>query len=117
MSQQKTKTQIATELMSKGATLLRETCPRCGGLQLKYKGRTLCVNEDDLSEATKMETVAATDAIGNLRELVIMKLQDASSELSAEKDLDRQLKLADLIRKYVELLKETKEEKKEEQAR
>lgn len=117
MSQQKTKTQIATELMSKGATLLRETCPRCGGLQLKYKGRTLCVNEDDLSEATKMGTIATTDAIGNLRELVIMKLQEASSELSAEKVLDRQLKLADLIQKYVELLKETKEEKKEEQAK
>lgn len=112
MSQQKTKTQLATELMGKGATLLRETCPRCGGLQLRYKGRVICVNEDDLEEATKIETVAATDAIGSLRELVVMKLQEASSSLASERDLDKQLKLADLIRKYVELLKET--DKKEE---
>ncbi|MBI2127179.1 MAG: hypothetical protein HYU02_07715 [Thaumarchaeota archaeon] len=114
MSQQKPKTQAATELMSKGAILLRETCPRCGGLQLKYKGRVLCVNEDDLSEATKIESVAATDTLGNLRELIIGKVQEASSMLAAERDLDRQIKLADLLRKYVELLKETKEEKKEE---
>ena len=109
MSQQKTKTQLATELMGKGATLLRETCPKCGGLQLRYKGRLLCVNEDDLSEATRIEGIATTDAMGSLRELVVTKLQEASSILASERDLDRQLKLADLIRKYVELLKETKE--------
>ena len=113
MSQQKTKTQLATELMGKGATLLRETCPKCGGLQLRYKGRLLCVNEDDLSEATRIEGIATTDAMGSLRELVVMKLQEASSDLASERDLDRQLKLADLIHKYVELLKDTKEKNKE----
>ncbi|MCS4538156.1 MAG: autoantigen p27 domain-containing protein [Thaumarchaeota archaeon] len=113
MSQQKTKTQLATELMGKGATLLRETCPKCGGLQLRYKGRLLCVNEDDLTEATKIEGVATADIMGSLRELVVMKLQEASSNLASERDLDRQLKLADLIRKYVELLKETKEKNQE----
>jgi len=113
MSHQKTKTQLATELMGKGATLLRETCPRCGGLQLRYKGRLLCVNEDDLTEATKIEGVATSDVMGSLRELLVMKLQEASSNLASEKDLDRQLKLAELIRKYVELLKETKEKDRE----
>ena len=113
MSQQKTKTQLATELMGKGATLLRETCPKCGGLQLRYKARLLCVNEDDLTEATKIEGVATADTMGSLRELVVMKLQEASSNLESERDLDRQLKLADLIRKYVELLKETKEKNQE----
>ncbi|HEY4673960.1 MAG TPA: autoantigen p27 domain-containing protein [Nitrososphaerales archaeon] len=113
MSQQKTKTQLATELMGKGATLLRETCPKCGGLQLRYKGRLLCVNEDDLTEATKIEGVSTADTMGSLRELIVMKLQEASSNLASERDLDRQLKLADLIRKYVELLKETKEKNQE----
>jgi len=113
MSQQKTKTQLATELMGKGATLLRETFPKCGGLQLRYKGRLLCVNEDDLTEATKIEGVSTADTMGSLRELIVMKLQEASSNLASERDLDRQLKLADLIRKYVELLKETKEKNQE----
>ena len=33
----------AVEIMRKGGTLLSEKCSRCGGVQVKYKGRVLCI--------------------------------------------------------------------------
>jgi uncharacterized Zn finger protein (UPF0148 family) len=33
--------------MRRGATLLNETCPRCGGVQIKFQGKVYCINEED----------------------------------------------------------------------
>lgn len=43
------KVALTADLMRRGATLLNETCPRCGGVQIKYQGKVYCINEDDLS--------------------------------------------------------------------
>ena len=37
----------AVEIMKKGGILLGEKCPRCGGVQMKYKGQVICINEDN----------------------------------------------------------------------
>ena len=43
------KVALTADLMRRGATLLNETCPRCGGVQIKFQGKVYCINEDDLS--------------------------------------------------------------------
>ena len=33
---------LIVELIRRGATLLKEPCPKCGGLMVKYKGKNVC---------------------------------------------------------------------------
>ena len=37
------------ELIRRGAAILQEPCPRCGAVQIRYKGRNYCTNEDNLN--------------------------------------------------------------------
>lgn len=46
---EKRKVALTAELMRRGATLLNDACPRCGGIQIRFKERVYCVNEDDIS--------------------------------------------------------------------
>ncbi len=97
----------ALEIMRRGASLLSESCPRCGGLQVKFRGRTLCIAEDDISDTAKTEVIGIEDTLSGLRDLSIKKIRELGQELDDEKDLDKQIKKAVLLRKYVDLLKES----------
>ena len=97
----------ALEIMRKGASLLSESCPRCGGLQVKFRGRTLCIAEDDISDSARSEVIGIEDALSGLRDLSIKKIREISQELDEEKDLDKQISKAELLRRYVDLLKES----------
>ena len=33
---------LIVELIRRGGTLLKEPCPKCGGLMVKYKGKNVC---------------------------------------------------------------------------
>lgn len=98
----------AAELLRKGATLLKEPCPKCGGLQVKYKGRTFCINCTNFDDIFKAETIPAETVLVNLREMVIQKINQALSLLKEENDLEKQSSLASLIIKYLELLERLK---------
>ena len=94
----------AIELIRRGGTLLSEACPKCGGLQVRFKGRTLCVNCDDLSEVSRIETFTVEDVVANLKDLVLGKVNEASSHLKAEADVEKQSQIASLLLKYMELI-------------
>ena len=100
----------AVEIMRKGGTLLGDKCPRCGGVQVKYKGRVLCIAEDDLSENLQATTVSNDATLSNLRNVVIEKIDIISTSLGKEHDVSKQAMLADLLQKYVTLLKECNDE-------
>ncbi len=120
---EKRKMTNTTELLRRGATLLREACPRCGGVQVRYRDKVYCVNEDEIesvlyaSEA-KPETKQTQEKVSKppasetapenertaLRKLLEDKLVAVSKELESTKDVDRQVKLLDLISKYLETL-------------
>lgn len=103
----KQKLASAIDLMRKGATLVKEPCPRCGGIQVKYKERMYCVTEDDLSGIGRVETVTAGEAVANLRDLVLTKIQEATETLHGEKDVQRQAALASLLLKYLDIVEKT----------
>lgn len=99
----------AAELMRKGATLLGEVCPRCGSLQVRYKGRTLCLSCDDLSDLDAVEITKPAEGMPeDLRGLILSKIQKISDALRTEEDIERQAKMADLILLYIEIIERIK---------
>ena len=96
----------AVEIMRKGGTLLGDKCPRCGGVQVKYKGRVLCIAEDDLSENLQATTVSNDATLSNLRNVIIEKIDVTSNAIEKEHDVAKQAVFVDLLQKYVTLLKE-----------
>ena len=100
----------AVEIMRKGGTLLGDKCPRCGGVQVKYKGRVLCIAEDDLSENLQSTTVSNDATLSNLRNVIIEKIDVTSNAIEKENDVAKQAVLVDLLQKYVTLLKECEDD-------
>jgi len=107
----KEKISDATELMRKGATLLGEACPKCGGLQVRYKNRTLCLNCDNLSDISAIEIINMGELTANLGELVLSKVQRLSDDLRKEEDLDKQARIANLILLYINIIEKIKKTK------
>ena len=97
----------AAEIIRKGGTLLRESCPKCGGLQVRYKGRTICLNCGDISNIAAAEDHSPSDILAGLRDLVLGKISEASNLLKVESDVEKQSNLVSLLLKYVELLDKT----------
>lgn len=113
------------DLLRRGATLLQEPCQKCGGVQIKYEGKTYCTNEDDLGailspkkpapkqiaepivkkEEKGQQTESGSDT---LRKLLENKLETVSRQLDNTSDLQEQGKLLDLISKYIETLEKIK---------
>lgn len=126
------------DLMRRGATLMNEPCPRCGGVQVRYKNKVYCTNEDDidsilspqLSQKTAppaniepivqpvVEGIPTTDSIisrspkpaenQQLRAILEEKLGVISKQLETSQDFEQQAKLLDLISRYLETLEKLK---------
>ncbi len=117
----------SADLLRRGATLLQEACPRCGGLQIRYQNRIYCLNEDDLSSLLLSSSppggaappqrqqqqlpephgqVASPE--GGLRKILEEKLAEVSKQLASSQDPDEQAKLLELISKYVDTLDKLK---------
>lgn len=109
------------DLLRRGATLLQEPCPKCGAVQIRYEGKTYCMNEDDLDAvlnpkkpevklqvepSLKKESTVSLSSSGSesLQKLLEEKLANVSRQLDSTTDLDEQGKLLELISKYIETL-------------
>ena len=101
----------SADLLRRGATLLQEACPKCGGVQIKFKGKVYCLNETDLNELLSpptAESPASQTSPSPLRKLLEEKLASASKQLESATDVSEQSKLLDLISKYIETLEKLK---------
>jgi UPF0148 protein len=119
------------ELIRKGAAILQEPCPRCGAVQIRFKGKINCTNEDDLNSI--LDSSGAFDSLqtqvksrmkneekpsttspqvaqssDSLRKLLEEKLNTVSKQLDSATDPAEQSKLLDLISKYIETLEKVK---------
>jgi UPF0148 protein len=118
---------LTAELIRRGATILQEPCPRCGAVQIKFKGRVYCTNEDDIRallstdgsndsvppRPVKIETDSKTggqpsQAVQPLRKLLEEKLNALSKQLDSTTDIEEQARILDLISKYLETLEKAK---------
>ncbi len=100
----KDKMKLAVELVRKGAAMLGEPCPRCGGIQARYHGKVYCTNHEDLFSVVTSETVSMETVVAEMREALLSKLNEAAKLLGAEKDGAKQDQLVSLMMKYFDLL-------------
>ncbi|MDG6899946.1 MAG: hypothetical protein JRM88_05225 [Nitrososphaerota archaeon] len=100
----KDRMKLAASLMSRGGTMLADPCPQDGGIQVKYRGKVYCTVHDDLSLVTKTTPVTYDAVVVQMRDVLVMRLNEATTALAAEKDLERQERLVSLAAKYLEVL-------------
>ena len=105
MSTTAAKTKTTVELMRRGAVMIKESCPVCNGVQLRYKGRVYCTNHDDLSVALQAKEILFPDVSEDLKNLLLVKLKESMSLLENERDSEKLDRLVSLMTKYVELLR------------
>jgi UPF0148 protein len=95
---------LAAELVSRGATMMAEPCHKDGGIQVRYRGKVYCTTHDDLSTIATTSTVSFDTVVAQMREVLLNRLNEAATELGAEKDGSKQDRLVSLMTKYFELL-------------
>ena len=102
VSKEKMKTTV--ELVRKGATILSEPCQTCGGVQVRYHGKTYCTSHDDLSAVLRERDVSYDSVVASLRQLLLSKMAESMSLLEKEKDNATQDELITLVTKFYDLL-------------
>ena len=95
---------LAAELVSKGATMLAEPCPKDGGIQVRYRGKVYCTTHDDLTSITMASAVSYDAVVGQLREVLLERLNETTAALGTERELAKQDQLVSLATKYFALL-------------
>ena len=95
---------LAAELVSRGATMLAEPCPKDGGIQVRYRGKVYCTSHDDLSSITVATVVSFDSVTVQLRDVLLTKLNEVTAALGMERDPAKQDQLVSLAAKYLELL-------------
>jgi len=103
----KDKMKVSVELVRRGATMLAEPCQQCGGIQVRYRGKTYCTNHDDLSPLLAAQPVSYESVVASMRELLLSKLNESVAQLEKEKDPVKQDQLVSLMAKYFDLLQES----------
>ena len=104
MGAAKERMKLAAELVSRGATMLAEPCPRDGGVQVRYRGKVYCTTHDDITAITMAAAVSLDTVVAQLREVLLEKLNEATAALGTEKDTARQEQLVSLAARYFDLL-------------
>ncbi len=100
----KSRMRLAAELVRKGATIMGEPCQRCGGIQVRYRGKVYCTGHEDLSSVLQTESVSFDTVVARMREVLVTKLNETAGLLEGEKDEAAQEKLVSLMAKYFDLL-------------
>ncbi len=83
---------------------MAEPCQRCGGIQVRYRGKAYCTNHDDLEPLLGVERVSYESVVAGMRELLLSKLNEAVAMLEKERDGAKQDQLVSLMTKYFDLL-------------
>jgi len=103
----KDKMKVSVELVRRGATMLAEPCQQCGGIQVRYHGKTYCTKHEDLSSLLSTQPVSYESVVASMREQLLSKLNDSVEQLAKEKDPQKQDQLVSLMAKYFDLLQKS----------
>src|SRR5208282_2952998 len=98
------KMQLTVELMRRGAVMLKEPCPTCNGVQVKYKGKTYCTAHEDLIAVLSAKEVSYSDVAASLKDMLLVKVKESMTLLENERDPVKQDQLVSFMTKSVDLL-------------
>ena len=101
------KMKVAVQLVRRGATVLGEPCPKCGGLQVRFHGKVYCTSHEDLSRLLTAETLSVENVTSGMREVLLSKLAEVTAALEIEKDPAKQEEFVGLMTKCFDLLQRT----------
>jgi Uncharacterized Zn-finger containing protein len=93
--------------MRRGGTLLAEPCPKCGGIMLKYKGKTFCPNCDNIKSIEELEGKSETKPT-DLQEIDDLLLRRLLNVLKQQPDDE---KTSIIVLNYINALKTLREMK------
>lgn len=108
----------AAELLRKGGTLVSESCQACGGVQVKFSGKIVCVNcgkETIESTETQKDVKGTTDVVADLKSVALSKIGELIPVLRSENDLNKQRDIVKLIKEYLELVEEIRKDNESRQ--
>ena len=87
--------------------MLAEPCQQCGGVQVRYHGKTYCSSHEDLTQLLASQPVSYESVVAGMRELLLSKVNESVTLLEKEKDATKQDQLVSLMAKYFDLLQKT----------
>lgn len=112
MKEKEQKNNLSTsDILRKGGKLLKEYCPKCGGLLFKYQGKTICVNCDNINNIKEITENSNIDLSILIENLVSKKITETVKHLDNEDDIIKQTNMAELLLKYIEILKKIQKNK------
>lgn len=103
MSDDAGKIKNAASVLLKGGTLVSEQCKKCGGVQVRFGGKTTCINCGEESKGEEEKPAAQAQA-SDSASAIERKINELASEVSGEKDLAIQRQKADLLETYLRIL-------------
>ena len=111
--------QDAASLLLKGGSLLRESCPDCSGVQIKFKDEIICVNcgkarssnnesrsQPVLSDVQhdEREVSKPTTEISNIEKMVVERIIRLLFDMNNQTDVLNETRVANLIETYVRIV-------------
>jgi UPF0148 protein len=118
----------AADLLMKGASLIRDPCDVCRGVQVRTKDKSICVscgNEKNISkpvisntstpESSTSESIAVNKSefvqtrLQAVRHLIEEKILMLSKEIKYDDDIEIQTRKADLIETYLRILEKVRQ--------
>ena len=106
----------AASLLVKGGTLTSEACPKCGGVQVRFADKAVCINCGNESKAgvtqkaepEKAAPVQRSVGLASAASIIEEKIGLLAAEIKSESDISAQKQKADLLESYLRILEKTK---------
>ncbi|MGC8666002.1 MAG: Sjogren's syndrome/scleroderma autoantigen 1 family protein [Conexivisphaera sp.] len=97
---------LVVELMRRGASLLSETCPNCGGIMLRYKGVTFCPRCSGFTSIEEVEEklAAPKDLLGDIEKLIYEGLREDFQALRSARGIEERAASLRSLREELEVL-------------
>ena len=107
----------AASLLLKGGTLIKDPCPSCSGIQVRFQNENICINGCNPQDIVGQPALTdSADNKGNLnrntnrglaKSIIQEKVMILIQQLRDENDISAQKLKADLIEIYLRILEKT----------
>ncbi len=101
---------LMVELIRRGATLLKESCPKCGGLMVKYKGKVICPTCSKAKTVKEIEEeLISKGALEPLiSEIIEKRVHELIKSIEGLPSVKKEKEVVELILLYYQLLNEVR---------
>src|ERR687884_1367124 len=119
-SQETSAIKNAAELLIRGASLINEACPKCRGVQVKFKEEIMCINCGNEQKAFKndpsipLQQQPRSETRANSKSIPLKFIEDKIAEkivkllyVLDDEDLSEQKKKVDLLESYLKIIEKT----------